>query len=287
MYPVYPLLCFNAATTLYLVRGWIEVAYIKATSSPYRAGKSSIFRLTTFAVIILTTIISVSRIFALSKYYHAPLDVAHHFAYEELPRLLNVTGLLPPQREPRDKNEPEEPTYDLTPIKAFDLRLCYGKEWHRFQGHYLVPEHVTVDFIKSGYNGTLPRHFDPSVGGISSLWMREKTRMVPSDLNDLNLEEPSHYVDVNTCDYLVELDLPLHLPSPSSIYEPRYAIDTAAWDRVACFPFLDTQHSSLLTRVLWVPGNAWQQHNSFGDYCLLRNQKLALVRESTQWATSS
>ena len=36
MYPIYPLICFNAAVTLYLVRGWIEVAYIKATSSPYK-----------------------------------------------------------------------------------------------------------------------------------------------------------------------------------------------------------------------------------------------------------
>lgn len=36
MYPAYPLLCFNAAATLYLIRGWIEVAYIKVTKSPYR-----------------------------------------------------------------------------------------------------------------------------------------------------------------------------------------------------------------------------------------------------------
>jgi alpha-1,2-mannosyltransferase len=38
MYPVYPLICFNAGTTLYLARGWIEVVYIKATNSPYKVG---------------------------------------------------------------------------------------------------------------------------------------------------------------------------------------------------------------------------------------------------------
>lgn len=32
MYPAYPLLCFNAATSLYLIRGWIEAAYTKATT---------------------------------------------------------------------------------------------------------------------------------------------------------------------------------------------------------------------------------------------------------------
>jgi alpha-1,2-mannosyltransferase len=36
MFPIYPLICFNAAVTLYLMRGWLEVAYIKATSSPYQ-----------------------------------------------------------------------------------------------------------------------------------------------------------------------------------------------------------------------------------------------------------
>ena len=36
MFPAYPLLCFNAAVTVYLVRGWQEVAFIKFTKSPYR-----------------------------------------------------------------------------------------------------------------------------------------------------------------------------------------------------------------------------------------------------------
>jgi len=37
MFPAYPMLCFNAAVTLYLVRGWQEAAFIKLTNSPYRA----------------------------------------------------------------------------------------------------------------------------------------------------------------------------------------------------------------------------------------------------------
>ena len=36
MYPVFPLVCFNAAVMTYLLRGWFEVAYIKITKSPYR-----------------------------------------------------------------------------------------------------------------------------------------------------------------------------------------------------------------------------------------------------------
>lgn len=36
MFPAYPLLCFNAAVTLYLLRGWQEAFFIKLTNSPYR-----------------------------------------------------------------------------------------------------------------------------------------------------------------------------------------------------------------------------------------------------------
>ena len=36
MFPAYPLLCFNAAITLYLTRGWLEVSFIKLTKSPYQ-----------------------------------------------------------------------------------------------------------------------------------------------------------------------------------------------------------------------------------------------------------
>lgn len=41
MFPAYPLICFNAAVTLYLARGWLEVAYIKVTASPYQVSTTS------------------------------------------------------------------------------------------------------------------------------------------------------------------------------------------------------------------------------------------------------
>jgi len=43
MFPAYPLICFNAAVTLYLARGWLEVAYVKATASPYQVSAISPF----------------------------------------------------------------------------------------------------------------------------------------------------------------------------------------------------------------------------------------------------
>lgn len=130
------------------------------------------------------------------------MTIAYHFEKEEVPRLLNATGFLetplpPPELLEEHKrklveNREEEQRIDLSPIKDFGLRICYGKEWYRFPGHYLVPDGVRIDWIKSGFDGMLPAHFYETHGGIQSRAMG--TRHVPVGLNDLNKEELMHYV---------------------------------------------------------------------------------------------
>lgn len=228
---------------------------------------------------VVSGLISLSRVLALYHYYHAPLAIYSHFEEFELPRLLNDTGLLPPL--PADIND--RPSIDLAPIREFELRLCLGKEWYRFPGHYLVPSGVGVNFVKSDFAGLLPAHFERSSSG--TWWDRQGPRHTPVGLNDLNQEVDEFYVrsptlhmihfnlaqvPVETCDYLVDLDFPLR--PTSSLHEPRYATDEDVWDRVVCAPFLDAAHSPLLTRTLWAPGSWWQSANEFGDYCLLRNK---------------
>jgi len=130
--------------------------------------------------------------------------------------------------------------------------------------------------VKSEFDGLLPGHFGEGkrekAEGKIGWWLREETRDTPEWLNDLNEEEPRHYVPIDSCDYLVDLDFPLH--PISSELEPRYAIDDTKWERVSCTAFLDARNSPLLTRTLWMPGEAWQRLNEFGDYCLLRNRLL-------------
>ena len=84
-------------------------------------------------------------------------------------------------------------------------------------------------------------------------------------------------VDVSECDYLMDLDFPLH--PVSTPHEPRYAVDDKTWERVICLPFLDARHSSMLTRTLWMPGNVWQESNEFGEFCLLRHKKNVAQKE--------
>lgn len=161
-----------------------------------QASQSFFFRYITLSTVAVSMVLSCGRILAHNHYYHAPFDVLHHFETIELPRLLSVTNLLPPPR-PRSRTDnlayvDDEPV-DLRPIKLFDLRMCYGKEWHRFPGHYLVPNDIEVKFIKSDFDGLLPRHFEPSSGD-EGLWKREQTRIAPPGLNDLNKEEKGVYV---------------------------------------------------------------------------------------------
>ncbi|EKM84086.1 hypothetical protein AGABI1DRAFT_67279 [Agaricus bisporus var. burnettii JB137-S8] len=276
MFPAYPLLCFNAAVTLYLSRGWMEVAFIKVTKSPYQAAQTLLFRNFTLSIVVGTSFLSLCRILAMWEYYHAPMTVASVFEDTELPQLLNDTGLLP--RFPRGTPEEDIPAIDLTPVKYFDLTLCLGKEWHRFPSHFLVPTGIRVNFIKSDFDGQLPRHFEEAnFSAGASWWPRPATRYVPNDVNDLNKEVLSRYVPLESCDYLIDLDYPLH--PVESILEPRYVSQNATWERTLCRPFLDARYSSLLTRVLWLPGELWQAENEFGDYCLLKNKALVQAKQ--------
>jgi len=221
MFPAYPLLCFNASVAVYLLRGWMEVAYIKATRSPYRvsvmvtplslsnskcsqASQTHIFSNFTFSVVVGSSLISISRIFALWHYYHAPMMASLDFQMVELPRLLNAAGLLPIY--PAGTRAEDIPRIDFSLLKDFDLRVCLGKEWHRFTGHYLMPNGIKVGFVKSEFDGMLPRHFeesstladvDKSPSFSQKWWSRPETTFVSDDLNDLNKEDPSHHVRVH------------------------------------------------------------------------------------------
>jgi alpha-1,2-mannosyltransferase len=73
MFPAYPILCFNAAVALYLIRGWFEVAFIHFTKSPYKA--SDMVR---FSIVLTNkrsagiTIVSLQQFYHLSSLWRRP-----------------------------------------------------------------------------------------------------------------------------------------------------------------------------------------------------------------------
>ena len=253
LYPVYPLMCMNAAITLYIGRAWIEAAYLRLTRSPYRASRTWLFPLCTLTPLVLAAVTGCLRLVGLVQHYHAPMDV--------LQALPNSTATL-----------------------------CYGKEWHRFPSHFFVPPNVHVQFIPSDFHGILPAHFvDGPVDELSNLvWpWAGATRRHLDNVNELNQEEPDRYVDIATCDYLVDVHFPARNPTPR---EPNYA-ESEAWTKVSCVPFLDAEGSreaargsslgrrvlATLARTLWLPGTLtrhiprWEETLRYGDYCLLQH----------------
>lgn len=134
------------------------------------------------------------------------MTIIYRFESEELPRLLNATGYihLPPHGSVPSHNDDEETRtrIDFTPLRDFNLSLCLGKEWYRFPGHYLVPDGVRVEWVKSEFDGMLPGHFQET-GKDGGLLDRQKgTKVVPEGLNDLNKEAPAFYVRNGTFGHL-------------------------------------------------------------------------------------
>lgn len=157
---------------------------------------------------ILTTLFSLSRIAAVHYYYHAPFNVYAHLQAFELPRLALRTypAFYPATLNPNvsDLNftksiELEGVELDLSPLNAVNggegVRLCVGKEWHRFPGHYLVPDQVQVRWIRSDFKGILPKIWESGSGSeVGAGLLGRATNVVPSGMNDRNQEEMDRYV---------------------------------------------------------------------------------------------
>ncbi|WFD23565.1 dextrin dextranase [Malassezia equina] len=124
MYPIYPLLCVNAAVCLYLLRAATETVYLRLTRSPYRASHTVLFSALTLAPLLLAVVLGAMRTLALIHHYRAPLDLGMVLSHME-----------------------------------GEHHLCYGKEWHRFPSHFFVPPSMRVDFVESEFDGILPHHF--------------------------------------------------------------------------------------------------------------------------------
>jgi alpha-1,2-mannosyltransferase len=154
-----------------------------------------LFSYIALAMVLPTMILGVSRVYALGHFYRSPYDVIYHFQYEEVPKLLRSAGHepIPPPEEYREGRAKDgySDEWDYTVLANFEpkLRLCYGKEWHRFLGSYLVPEGIEVNWIRTEFDGAMPRRWEPSHARAGSWWPREETRVIrEGKFNDDNKE---------------------------------------------------------------------------------------------------
>eukprot|EP00035_Acanthoeca_spectabilis_P039164 m.59601 g.59601 ORF g.59601 m.59601 type:complete len:549 (+) comp9470_c0_seq1:528-2174(+) len=230
LFPIYPLLCLAGAATL--VWGTELCCSVVSKVTGLQSGIVGTLRkgLPIVAVLVFCAL-SVSRGIATHRAYHAPLDVYHEVATLKVP----PTG----------------------------LKICVGKEWYRFaSSFFLPPPHpsggvASLEFIKSGYDGLLPKPF-AAVNGTSA---------VPTAMNNMNREEPSRYVPIETCDYVVDRD-----GGAAVDHEPRFTHSPEGWGRVVCRPFLDTGNTPALFRAFYIP-TVSEKRTAFVDYCLLERKR--------------
>ena len=253
MYPVYSLVCFNAAVAVFVVRAGLEHAYLRITRSPYKASRTWLFAACTAGILLAPAACGVLRLAALTQHYSAPMRV-------------------------------------LDALPDAPARVCFGKEWHRFPSHFFLPPRAEAAFVRSAFTGILPHKFESgpgvtrthaeatAIGALERIgvrWPWPETRTVPRRVNEFNRDEPDRYVDMRTCDYFVDASTGAP-PGPE-------------WAPVTCVPFVDGDASRLaahtmpraaraaatLARTLWLPHWAAErltgaQALQYAPYCLYR-----------------
>ncbi|XP_034521631.1 alpha-1,2-mannosyltransferase ALG9 isoform X3 [Ailuropoda melanoleuca] len=157
LFPAYPLICLCGAVALSALQKCYHFVFQRYRLEHYTVTSNWLAS----GTLILFGLLSFSRSVALFKGYHGPLDL-----YPEFYRIAT------------------DPTIHTVP-EGRPVNVCVGKEWYRFPSSFLLPDNWQLQFIPSEFRGQLPKPF--AEGPLA-------TRIVPTDMNDQNLEEPSRYI---------------------------------------------------------------------------------------------
>ena len=171
MYPAYPFLVLNAATSFHML-----LAYIGSNDRNELVGKvpARLKLLVVGATVLLAIDAGILRSVGVTTAYRAPLEL-----FQEL--------------ETSNMGKPGD-------------SLCMGKEWYRFPSSYFLPNGMHAKFIKSEFSGLLPGEFHDQPGDVLA-----GTWMVPQGMNDRNEEDPGKYVCTRLQHPRTELLIPLRL----------------------------------------------------------------------------
>mgnify|MGYP001161486039 CR=1 FL=1 len=133
-----------------------------------------------------------------------------------------------------------------------EVTVCAGSEWHRFPGTLLLPSNARLSFVRSSFDGQLPRPYAYDADPLSI------TARDVRGFNGHNGGEDNEYVDAAACDVAVDLRLDEGDP-------PLWVNDTRTWTQIHASPFLDSSRTPALARAFLVPGYSLQRAK-FGEY---------------------
>jgi len=222
MYPAYPLIALAGAVSLSAmddaVSWWLAADAKKELSRPVSI-IITLFSYCRKVLLLLIMALSISRSFSMVTGFGAPLRIYSQLYNVELEALSAV--------EPRPQINSETPSKEL--------KVCVGKEWHRFPAWFFLPRGSGLAFVRGGFDGQLPQRFSSEHG----------TWGTPSGFNGDNKEDPTRYVDSKVCDYYVDLEL-------QGVVDPRFSVENG-YKLILEEPFLDLERSPQLTRAFFIP----------------------------------
>lgn len=230
LFPIYPLICLSGAVALSSLQKCYHFLFQRYRLEHYTVSSNWL----ALSAVVVFAVLSLSRSVALFRGYHAPLDL-----YPEFHRIA------------------KDPTLHSVP-ESRPVSVCVGKEWYRFPSSFLLPHNWQLHFIQSEFKGQLPQLY--ASGPLA-------TQIIPANMNDQNLEEPSRYVDLKQCHYLVDLDTDEETP-----LEPRYSASKEEWTIIAYKPFLQASRSSPLFRAFYIPFIS-DHHITFRRYAILKPRR--------------
>ncbi|XP_068686572.1 alpha-1,2-mannosyltransferase ALG9-like [Montipora foliosa] len=236
LFPIYPFFCLFGAVTVTEIQKLFHHLFFHGSRHHYSASS------TWFAVSICVvfSLLSLSRSSALFYGYHAPLDL-----YVELNHMSSTLE----NPFPADRH----------------INLCVGKEWYRFPSSFFLPsERWRLQFIRSEFRGQLPK---PYINAANA------TKLIPTNMNDMNKEEPSRYISVSKCDFLVDL-----ATERQTEREPNFVKRFKEWEVVIKKPFLDADRSHRIFRAFHIPFIS-SRYTTYVDYVLLRSLQRGEARK--------
>lgn len=197
----------------------------------------SLAEIVVYAALLSFCLISISRNVSLTINYKAPLNVYQNFA---------------------SKND-------------HAIKVCIGKEWYRFPSSFFLPRNSRLYFLRTKFRGILPKSFMEEVAfepnRLNFNILAQITRNIPTNMNDMNREELDRYVDVQSCDFLIDLD-----NGEDSLAEPNFSQQKDRFDILTSEDFLLAEKSNVLSRVFYIPYYS-VEHNVYGKYNLLQAKK--------------
>jgi alpha-1,2-mannosyltransferase len=262
LFPIFPLIPVCGAIGLDSILNAIESTYRKILQlslksiqpilkSLRKCDTSQTKNIVTLAIVVAASVIGCSRMVALHYGYRAPFDI-----YFNLHREAAFAKL-----------EAEDSSREFV--------LCYGKEWYRFPTSFFLPNQKwSVRFIQSEFKGQLPNLYprgDP-----------DGTKRIPEHMNDMNAEEPTRYVPVADCDFLVDT-FSLDGSGVSSL-EPNYAA-SKDWAIISEQEFLNSKKSSPFFRAFYIPFIS-TEYTVYDRYVLLKSQITKPKTKKRKSATS-